>query len=188
MGWLWKIPNRLTVWMPSSQPEALYGEVAKAVRDGAFLGEDGLWGGDIIPDCFLAHFDMNIFVLLHLAHHAKPNLWRPGAKGNLSSLVVSVVLMWLWWCEVANTTPLSKYQSLIASFLALFTLHDTLRNFIFFIIFTTMLNFLVDLFAVFLIITHSPSEQKPHQVCVLSPALGTCQVLKNYCWSGHRAL
>lgn len=36
--------------MPSSQPEALYGEVAKAVRDGAFLREDGLWGGDVIPD------------------------------------------------------------------------------------------------------------------------------------------
>lgn len=43
-----------------------------------------------------------------------------------------------------------------------------------------MLNFLVDLFAVFLIITHNPSEQKPHQVCVLSLALDTYQVLKNY--------
>ena len=56
--------------MPSSQPEALYGEIAKAVRDGAFLGEDGLWGGDVIPDCFLAYYDTNIFVLLYLAHHA----------------------------------------------------------------------------------------------------------------------
>lgn len=54
----------------------------------------------------------------------------------------------------------------------------TLKNFIFFIIFTTMLNFLVDLFAVFLNLTHSPSEQKPHQLCALSPALGTCQVLR----------
>lgn len=43
-----------------------------------------------------------------------------------------------------------------------------------------MLNFLIDLFAVFLIITHSPSEQKPHQICALSPALGTYQVLQNY--------
>lgn len=62
------------VGMPRSQPEALYGEVAKAVIDGAFLGEDGLWGGDVISDCFLAHYNMNNFVLLHLAHQAKPNL------------------------------------------------------------------------------------------------------------------
>lgn len=79
--------------MPSSQLEALYGEVAKAVRDGAFLGEDGLWGGDVIPDCFLAYCDTNIFVLLYLAHHAKPNLWKSRAKGNFSSLVLSVVMV-----------------------------------------------------------------------------------------------
>lgn len=80
--------------MPSSQPKALGGEVAKALRDWTYPEEDGLWGGGVIPGCILPRYGVSSIVPLRLAHQAKLNLQAPGAKMNLFSLAVSVVLLW----------------------------------------------------------------------------------------------
>lgn len=87
MDWLWKSAGRLVPWLFSSHLEPQDRELAKALRERAYL-EHGLWVRGVIFGCFLAHCVSKVVVRPY--HNDKLNLLTPWARMNLSFPIVPV--------------------------------------------------------------------------------------------------